>query len=273
MIEFASLPAGHVRVAAEFPHLRLGDGPCDVTVRSGWLDSAAAVYALDAEVARARSLAIGEERLGLPVLSRYQRLFPRRNRHASTPDFDEVLRRHRSLHDLSRPLVQADYAHALDVWQWLLRLSPEAELPLQVAALFHDVERLRSEAEVRIEQHAPDYDAFKEAHAKGGAALACRCLDGAVDAAVLRRVAQLILVHERPAGALLGEAQLLADADALSFFSLNSVGFLDYFGPEHTAKKVAWTLGRMSPAARLRLPHLGLSPPIAALVSRRERLS
>jgi hypothetical protein len=43
------------------------------------------------------------------------------------------------------------------------------------------------------------------------------------------------------------------DADALSFFSLNSLGFLRYYGLPHTARKVDYTLGRMGPAARARL--------------------
>jgi hypothetical protein len=65
------------------------------------------------------------------------------------------------------------------------------------------------------------------------------------------RVAELVAWHERPGRD--EELLLLNDADALSFFSLNSSGFLDYYGPAHTARKVLYTLDRMRPSARRRL--------------------
>ena len=75
--------------------------------------------------------------------------------------------------------------------------------------------------------------------------------------AALRAACELIAAHERSGATAAITA--INDADALSFFSLNSPGYLAYFGPHQTAKKVAYTLARMSPAARhwlagLRLP-------------------
>lgn len=193
--------------------------------------------------------------LALEVLTRYQCLVHRRNAHSATPRFDGVLAEHLRLHDLSRPLVRADHSHALDTWQWVLRLAPDAGLALQAAALFHDVERLVSESGRRIEQHAADYQAFKDAHARAGADLAIEALRRAgVDAASCEQVHGLVSRHERP-----GDDEELArlnDADALSFFSLNAPGFERYYGPTHTAKKVAYTLGRLRPQQRWRLGHL-----------------
>src|SRR5205814_582070 len=83
--------------------------------------------------------------------------------------FDKVLARHCELHDMNKPLVAADFDHARDTWRWVLRLAPHASLAVQVAALFHDVERLASESEARIEHRAADYEAFKKAHAAAGA--------------------------------------------------------------------------------------------------------
>ena len=42
-------------------------------------------------------------------------------------------------------------------------------------------------------------------------------------------------------------------ADALSFFSLNSSGYADYFGAEQTRRKVAYSWNRMRPPARAKL--------------------
>jgi hypothetical protein len=185
------------------------------------------------------------------VLTRYQRLVPRTNAASAGLGFREILSGHRALHDLGLPLVKADYDHALDVWQWVLRLAPTAGLAVQLAALFHDIERLVSEAERRIEHNAVDYQAFKNAHAEQGAKMAdevlCAC---GVDASTRREVARLICEHERPhAAGRDGDLALLADADSLSFFSLNSPGFVDYYGSEHTRKKVRYSLGRMSSRA------------------------
>jgi hypothetical protein len=206
----------------------------------------------------------------LEILTRYQSLTGRRNAASSGRGFDQLLARHRALHDLDKPLVRADYQHALDTWQWVLRLEPKADLAVQAAALFHDVERLLSEADVRVEHKAEDYQLFKDAHAALGAELTCAVLEGLeVDAATRERVRWLVTRHERP-----GEDAALAllnDADALSFFSLNSSGFIRYFSPEHTRRKVAYTLDRLQPEHRARLAQMRLAPEVRLLIDAQPR--
>jgi hypothetical protein len=207
----------------------------------------------------------GAARAAFEVLTRCQRFTRRRNRASRAAVFDRILERHRKLHDLDKPLVRADYDHALDVWQWMLRLDLEASLSAQAAALFHDLERLVSEANVRIEHFAPDYQAFKDEHARRGAALARAVLAGLpLQPWVQDRIGALIGAHERPGED--AELALLNDADALSFFSLNSAGFLDYFGPEHTRAKVAYTLGRIRPEAKALLPRIRCRPEVEAMI-------
>jgi hypothetical protein len=173
--------------------------------------------------------------------------------------------RHRALHDLSKPLVLEDYRHSLDTWQWVLRLAPGAEPALQLAALFHDVERLLSEADARVEHLARDYQDFKNTHATRSADLAQTLLtDLGVDAATRERVRELIAWHEQPGG---DECQqLLHDADALSFFSLDASGFTRAFPPEHARRKVAHTLARLRPSRRWRLSRMRLSPRVLRLL-------
>lgn len=200
------------------------------------------------------------------VLSRAQRLIDRRNQNSEGDAFDRILTVHRGLHELQKPLVLADFAHALDVWQWILRLEPDASRALQLAALFHDIERLHSEPDIRIEAAASDYPAFKSAHAKRGAEIVgdlLRSLD--VTDKEIARVSELVAYHEQPRHD--PEAELLADADSLSFFSLNSPGFIDYFGREHGRRKVAYTLNRLSHHGLQRLGALRLRDDVAELVS------
>lgn len=201
------------------------------------------------------------------VALHFQRWSGRRNPASEGEAFMRLLGAHRALHPLDKALVRADYRHVLDVWQWVLRLAPEAGVAVQAAALFHDIERVYTEADSRSEPGAADYDAFKTRHAEAGARVAGRVLDGeGFDPAVRERTAELIAGHDRPEVASDPEAAALGDADALSYFSLNSPGYLAYFGEEAARRKIAWTLARLSPAGRAWLPRLRLPAAVAALV-------
>jgi hypothetical protein len=264
------------RLAAEFPELTIvfqgGAEPhfdarpwCRPIASFAPFDRAVAPLAEAPGELRIAGDAESLERAGVAIVTRYQRLLPRRNLHSRGPAFDRLLSRHRAMHDVSKPLVRADLDHAIDTWHWVLRLAPDASLAVQAAALLHDIERLTSEADRRIEHHAPDYQAFKDAHARAGAAQTERLLgELGFDPDLRRRVAELIVGHEH-AGAG-GDARTLADADGLSFFSLSSAGFLDYFGVAHTCRKIGYTLARLSHAAFLRLPDVRLRSDVAWLL-------
>jgi hypothetical protein len=200
------------------------------------------------------------------MLTRWQRLLDRRNAASRAPEFERLLARFRAMHDLQKPLVRADYHHALDAWQWLLRLQPEASGAVQLAALLHDVERLESEPDARVEHLAPDYAVFKNAHARRGAILARRVLGGCgYDGPTRERAAELVESHERPGAE--PESSLLADADALSFFSQNSSGYIDYFGIDAARRKIIYTLGRMREGAQARLANLRLREDVSLLLA------
>jgi hypothetical protein len=190
----------------------------------------------------------------------------KRNAASQTSAFDAVLRAHARMHDLSKPLVRADYDHAIDTWHWVLRLAPDACRAVQIAALFHDVERLLSETDERAPHLASDYDLFKEAHARRGAELARDAALGAgVDRQTAERVYFLVAHHEQP-DASDPDLVLLNDADALSFFALNSPGYLDYFGPDQSLRKVKYTLARLSAARRPLLADLPLRRDVRILL-------
>jgi hypothetical protein len=199
------------------------------------------------------------------ALTRVQRLLPGRNHHAQTALFDRILVAHRKMHDRSKPLVAADFDHALDCWRWTVRLDPDASAAVQIAALFHDVERLVSEADVRVEQHASDYLAFKMAHAATGARMVADVLTHVgAPVSLITRAADLVATHERPDAD--PEKSLLNEADALSFFSLNACGFIRYYGRAHTVKKVRYTLDRLGPRGRRLLAGVRHRSDLAAIL-------
>lgn len=271
---------GAAGLAAEYPTVELvcasRPGPEDVIVGIDAWSIAPSFAPFDSAVEASTSDAVAIcgaaselASVATEVLTRYQRHLDRRNAASSTLLFDEVLRRHAELHDVEKPLVKADLDHAIDTWQWTLRLDPDASLAVQLAALFHDVERLESEPDVRIEQHAPDYAAFKDNHAARGAERAEEVLRAAgVDPTVAARTREIVATHERRGTDY--EVDLLNDADALSFFSLNSPGYADYFGPEQTRKKVAYTLRRLGADARTRLDSVRLRPDVREHLSSAE---
>lgn len=266
-------------LAAEFPSIfvRFDSDGAPHLKASQWEDPRFDTWSFDCNVddlaKEPLNLTIADDNGGRPefaleVLNRCQRAIDRRNRHSHGQLFDRILRRHRKLHDLTKPLVRADYNHSLDVWQWLLRLDPTASAAVQMAALFHDVERLVSEADARVEHLAEDYQSFKDAHARRGAEITSEVLaEAGVGEAVRRRVAEIVASHERQGDD--AEVALLNDADALSFFSLNSNGYADYFGPEQTRKKVAYTLNRMRPGARTKLAQVRLRPDVREMIGSR----
>lgn len=265
-------------VAAEFPSVFLTfaeEVPDDPHIRaSEWDNPAFDNWSFDVKVDRLACapfvLRAQDDRgerpeFALEVLNRCQRTIGRRNAHSQGAMFDRVLRRHRTLHDCTKPLVRADYNHALDAWQWLLRIDREASLAVQIAALFHDIERLVSEADQRIEHLAPDYQQFKDAHARRGAQMTDRQLiEAGVPEPVRQRVAEIITAHERTSDD--AEVALLNDADALSWFSLNSPGYADYYGAGQTRKKLLYTWNRMRPSARRKLHGVKLRADVRELL-------
>jgi hypothetical protein len=204
--------------------------------------------------------------MALEATTRWQWLIGRRNAVSDAPEFDELLDRMAALHDLDKPLVRADYIHALDTWQWVLRLDPSAGAAVQMAALLHDVERLESEADERVEHRAPNYARFKASHAQRGAAIARALLESCgVAGGTTTRAAALVAEHETPG--VDPERALLNDADGLSFFSRNSAGYADYFGPVQMRRKVAYTLARMRAPATARLATVRLRKDVAAALT------
>jgi hypothetical protein len=181
-----------------------------------------------------------------------------RNRYSSTQLFDRVLHHHRRMYDVSKPLVLAGYRHALDVWQWVLRLNPKASLTLQLAALFHDIARLRKEVDLRVES-------FDDAEEKCAAEIAREALtEAGVPKPVRIRAAELVAAHERQLND--DDVALLNDAGALSFFALHSSGFVDDFGPEAARQTIASTWRRMRAGARAKLAQMFLRQDVRAML-------
>ena len=242
-----------VRPAArDFPTVEAADRlePADDTVAVEsitWREGDADFYWVDAQADALgeRGLApvaiAGEPLIRLELLTRCQRWLGRRNRHTAGHWFDEVLRFQRSLHDRERPLGRAAHNSALDTWQWVLRLDPDAGPAVQVAALF----------------------------ATAGERAADLLAGAPAPRAVVQRAVHLVQgVHRTELdddGD--GEAAILDDAGCLSFFAFGSSSFLDDHGEAETRRKIAATLHRLSLRACAYLPAARLRRDVARLFS------
>jgi hypothetical protein len=202
--------------------------------------------------------------VAVEVLGRYQRLVARRNAASTTALFDVVLDAHARLFQARGAAALRDHEHALDTWQWMQRLEPDAGLVPQLAALFHDVERLDDEPIERIEHRARRLlDGAPRVMPGSGADRVRATLRGAgVAQGDVDRVADLVCgrsLYER-------EAALLDDADAVSFLSLTSAAYADYFGLAQTRRKVTFLLNRLGHSARSKVALIRLRPDVHRLL-------
>ena len=148
---------------------------------------------------------------------------------------------------LSRSSVPEDSRHAENVLEWVLRLDPDADEALQIAALAHDIERAVGERKVRRADVA-DYDAFKAAHAANSAAVLREVLGEAqVEPTIGEEACRLVEAHEAGGDP---RSDLLKDADSLSFFEINLPLYLAREGHDEALRRCLWGYGRLSARGR-----------------------
>ncbi len=199
--------------------------------------------------------------VAMEVLSRYQRVVGRRNAASSTNVFSKALLELESLWKSGRAEHRLDMDHAVDTWQWVLRLQPDAGLALQVAALFHDAARSEGSSHDRLEHRAHRLVDDDVARRGGHLARAMATRIGLTECDVAR-VERLIVGGDDKNT----EAALLDDAESLSFLSLMSAQYADHFGLAQTRRKVAFMMGRLGEAALVKVGMFRIRPDVARLL-------
>ena len=161
--------------------------------------------------------------------------------------------------------VPEDPRHSRNTLDWLLRLDPNADPALRIAALGHDIERAVEVRKVRRADFT-DYDAFKAAHARNSAAMLGGILrECGVGAETLtREVHRLVCIHE-VGGDL--RSDLLKDADSLSYFDVNLPLYFERNGWQETHRRCVWGYLRLSPQARSIVASLKEGDPLGHLVN------
>ncbi len=148
---------------------------------------------------------------------------------------------------ISGSQVPEDPLHADNTLEWLLFLNPDAGDALQLAALSHDIERAIEKNKIKRADFN-DYDAFKAAHARSSAKLLRSVLaECQVAKAVVDEACRLVSVHEVGGDP---DADLLKDADSISYFDVNLPLYYQREGWAETMKRSLWGYNRLSVRAK-----------------------
>jgi hypothetical protein len=151
---------------------------------------------------------------------------------------------------ISNSKVPEDPEHAKNTLEWLLKLKPDADEALQIAALGHDIERAIEDTKVRRDDYR-DFDTFKVAHAKNSARILKEMMeDYSIKEKFVEEVYRLVSNHETGGDP---RSDLIRDADCISFFDVNLLKFFEREGKEETLKRCQWGYQRLSPEHKQRV--------------------
>jgi uncharacterized protein DUF4202 len=145
---------------------------------------------------------------------------------------------------ISKSSVPEDPRHADNVLAWLLKLKPDADAALQVAALAHDIDRADERTKIKRADF-DDYDQFKAAHAHHSATILKQILHKCqVEQSIIDNACQLVEQHEVGGDP---RSDLLKDADSISYFEVNMPLYFQREGYEETLYRCIWGYQRLSP--------------------------
>jgi hypothetical protein len=161
--------------------------------------------------------------------------------------------------------VPEDPRHASNTLEWLMRLDPNSDTALQIAALGPDIDRAVSARKVQRVDF-DDYDDFKAAHARNSAGILREILRecGVSDEALTQEVHHLVCAHEVGGDP---RSELLKDADSISYFDVNLPLYFAREGWDETLRRCTWGYLRLSARARSIVAGLKFDEPLGKLMN------
>jgi hypothetical protein len=144
---------------------------------------------------------------------------------------------------ISRSPVPEDPLHAENTLKWLMKLEPNADTALQLAALAHDIDRTDEDTKVRRDAF-DDYDSFKTAHAWHSAEILRRILEECqIEQSIIDEACRLVAYHEIGGDP---RSDLLKDADGISYFEVNLPLYFQREGWQESKQRCIWGYKRLS---------------------------
>jgi len=143
---------------------------------------------------------------------------------------------------IKKSQVPEDPIHSKNTLEWLLKLKPDADDALKIAALGHDIERAIAERKVRREDYK-DCDEFKEAHASNSAKILAEIMKECNISKKLADDIVFLVCHHETGGTR--RVDILRDADSISFFHVNLPYYFLRNGIEETKRRCLWGYGKL----------------------------
>jgi len=139
--------------------------------------------------------------------------------------------------------VPEDPIHSKNTLEWLLKLKPDADENLKIAALGHDIERAIEKRKVRRQDYK-DYDAFKDTHAFNSANILTEIMQACdIDQKMIDEVFSLVRHHETGGS---DRIDILKDADSISYFEVNLPHYFIRNSLQETKRRCFWGYKRLS---------------------------
>ena len=139
--------------------------------------------------------------------------------------------------------VPEDPIHSKNTLEWLLKLMPDADESLKIAALGHDIERAIEKRKVRRQDYK-DYDVFKDAHALNSANVFAEIMQACdIDKKMIDEVFSLVQYHETGGT---NRVDILKDADSISYFDVNLPHYFLRNNLIETKRRCLWGYKRLS---------------------------
>jgi len=141
---------------------------------------------------------------------------------------------------------KTEFDHSQSVWQWVLKLKPEADIALQIAALGHDIDRSLEDYR-KMKARFATYDEYKKEHALLSAKITCAILKKYnFDEATIDNVKNLIENHEVGGE---GDVEILKEADSITYFN-NLSHYRQTHTQQETIDKIKFMYDRLNDKAR-----------------------
>lgn len=149
---------------------------------------------------------------------------------------------------LPKSPIVFDSVHSELTLKWVLKLKPDADEALKIAALAHDIDRAITGITEKDLKDFSKIHEFKKEHAMRSAKFTCDIMKKqGYDNETIEKVKRLIEVHEEGGDE---EETTLMEADSISYFDYNIDHYCERYGKEKTKKKAQFMYKRLSEKAR-----------------------
>lgn len=173
------------------------------------------------------------------------------------PDFNLLRKEVETI--LPKSPLDFELIHSGLVLKWVLKLKPDADEALKIAALAHDIDRAITGI---TEKDLMDYskiNEFKKEHAIRSA----KFIGGIMKKygypeETIAKVKHLVENHESGGDE---ESNILMNADSLAYFDYNIPSYLKRNGEERAKEKIRFMYNRLSPEAQKLLTKIEFSNP------------